>query len=126
MFAILEGVRLLFLESTPLDWVTTHVPLIGWGTVMFGIYKGTRFLTKLEERVLQKEQQFNEAHKVITNDLVHSMDKLVELAQKQDRRWETFMTNKAFARSGGHITMEEFHAHDVCAEAADSDTSTEL
>jgi hypothetical protein len=40
---------------SPWDWAIAHLPVIGWPTVILGVWKASRFLTKVEERAVASE-----------------------------------------------------------------------
>jgi len=44
-------------QQSPWDWVSTHLQLIGWPTVMLGVWRASRFLTKLEVRAVASEDR---------------------------------------------------------------------
>ena len=97
--------------QTPFEFFTQHIQLLGWGTVLFGVYKGTKFLTKLTEKLSQFERQSTEAHQTVTTALKSDTHRLVELAEQQNRRWEVFMMGRAV--HGGHIEVEDVASCDT-------------
>ena len=106
-------------SASPFEWFTQHIQLVGWGTVLLGVYKGTRFLTRAMARIDTVHKKVDEVHSAVTNGIAHGIARQVELAEKQDRRWEMWMSQRAFAHGGGVITAEEVHIHD-----AESDIET--
>jgi len=107
--------------QNPFEYFTQHVQLIGWGTVLLGIYKGTRFLTKLTTKINEAEKKLEEMHKAVTHDGLNKLSRLVSLAETQNRRWEAWMMSKA--AQGDH------HAHvsdsETVMQLSESDESTE-
>jgi hypothetical protein len=101
----------------PFEWITSHIQLVGWGTVLLGVYKGTKFLTKVAERLATYEKQAAEAH-LATRALQADTHRLVELAEQQGRRWETYMMGKAM-NHGGHVVVEDVAMHDIVSEQPD-------
>jgi|SRR5208282_3936615 len=82
-------------DVSPFEWVSQHVQLVGWGTVLLGVYKFTRFISDLTTKINAETAKFDELHRVATVDFKHAMDRLVDLAEQQNRRFETWMTTKA-------------------------------
>lgn len=41
---------------TPLEWVSQHIQLIGWPTLIYATWRVTRFFTIVETRVLSAEE----------------------------------------------------------------------
>ena len=44
-------------QQSPWDWVSAHLPLVGWPTVILGVWKASRFLTKVEGRAVASEER---------------------------------------------------------------------
>ena len=101
------------ISTTPFEWAAQHVQVVGWGTVLLGVYKATRFLTKLGDRLSAYEKQATEAHKD-THALRIDTRKMVESAEQQARRWETFLVGKAM--HGGHIAVEDVAVCETVSE----------
>ena len=41
---------------TPLEWVSQHIQLVGWPTLIYATWRVTRFFTIVETRVLSAEE----------------------------------------------------------------------
>ena len=87
------------IAQSPFEWFTTHLQLLGWGTVMLVGYKAVRFLSAAQRRVDDDQKKFDEIHSNTTNHIPTALNTLVELAKKQDARWELWMTTKAAQKS---------------------------
>jgi len=57
LIALLQAATAPVPVPTPWDWVIAHLPLVGWPTVIIGVYKATRFLTKVEDRAVASEER---------------------------------------------------------------------
>jgi len=104
--------------DSPFEWFSQHIQLVGWSTVLLGVYKITTFVTELKGKIKITETKLDELHKAVTNDMAHDMKRLVELAEQQNRRWEAWMTSKAASSEGHH----EGHVVPVVYAAAPADT----
>jgi hypothetical protein len=107
--------------QNPFEYFTSHVQLIGWGAVLGGVYKATRFLTKLTTKINEAEKKLDEMHKAVTHDAINKLSRLVALAETQNRRWEAWMMSKA-THGTGHIGMEEISIHDAESESESDST----
>ena len=81
--------------ETPLQYLETSLRTLTWPAIIFACVWVVRFITKMESRVSEKEKKFDEIHLQMTNHMPHSLEKLVELAEKQDRRWDQWLLIKA-------------------------------
>lgn len=112
-------------SPTPFEWITTHIQLVGWGTVLSVIAWAVRSYFKAKTEIQVVHGQVKEVHKAITNDLVHSLQRLVELAEKQDRRWESWMMGKAMQGDRPAHDVVVLAAHESVAAAPADNESTE-
>jgi NOL1/NOP2/fmu family ribosome biogenesis protein len=101
--------------NTPWEYFTQHLQVVGWGTILFFVYKATKFLTKVGEKLSLFEKLSAEAHTAVTTALKADTHRLVELAEQQNRRWEVYMMGKA-VHGGGHITVEDVSSCDMVSE----------
>ena len=85
--------------QTPFEWVTTHIQLVGWGTVLLVGYKAIRFLSSAQRRIDDDQKKFDEIHSNTTNHIPTALNKLVDLAERNDHRMENWMTAKAAQKS---------------------------
>lgn len=67
------------LTSTPFDWVSDHLHMIGWPTLTVVAWRISRFLTKVEGRFLNAEAHVNAIPemKATLESIDHNIDKLV-------------------------------------------------
>jgi len=43
-------------QLSPLEWITQHIQLVGWPTLIYATWRVTRFFTIVETRVLSAEE----------------------------------------------------------------------
>lgn len=83
---------------SPFEWIVQHIQLIGWPTVVFATYKLVRFLNNIMRRAEAVESNISV---IATNHLSHmekSLASIDETLQKQDLRWESWITAQAVQR----------------------------
>lgn len=85
--------------QTPFEWVTTHIQLVGWGTVLLVGYKAVRLISNIQRRIDEDQQKFDDIHLQATNHIPTLLTKLVDLSERNDHRMENWMVSKAAQKS---------------------------
>ena len=55
---------MIFTESSPFEWFSQHIQIVGWPTLCYAVWRVTRFFTIVETRVLSAEEHIT---KMATN-----------------------------------------------------------
>lgn len=67
---------------SPIDWMLQHLQLLGWPTVVFAIYKLTRFLDKVLSRLESAEKNLD---LLANNHFSHIEESLISIADTFER-----------------------------------------
>lgn len=87
------------ITQTPFEWVSQHIQLVGWSTVLLVGYKAVRFLSAAQRKIDEDQEKFDEMHSNITNHIPTLLNKLVDLGERNDHRMEQWMVSKAAQKS---------------------------
>lgn len=83
-------------EITPFEWVAQHLQIIGWPSLCYAVWKVTRFMTNVENRVLGSEAHIA---KMATNcfptmqDSLKNQDSLLKSVDSSLKTQTTALTN---------------------------------
>jgi len=76
LFHLLAVTETIYKSSTPFDWVTQHIQLIGWPLVVYLAYKIGVKVPPVVERVKKAEIHIT---KMASNELPHSQRALINI-----------------------------------------------
>ena len=71
---------------TPFEWGSQHVHVVGWGTVIFLVWRAGKLFTYVTDLLKKKSMQFDELHVAVTNHLTHAIpDAAAKVAEKMEQ-----------------------------------------
>jgi hypothetical protein len=82
-------------DSTPFAWAVDHIQLIGWPAVCIAIYKFARFLDKIQHRAEAVEDNIGTLTENHFPHIQNSLESIDKTLQRQEVRWESWLTAQA-------------------------------